>query len=161
MTKHLFKVPVGDWSKDGHNESKDYYVMCSHTVEEMQQAYRDTCKKIGLQMHHTDNYTDIPETVKHRSWRMLLTEYEQNEIDYEAIKILEEHGFDFDGIDGESDEEDEDSLATAYFDSKDVFRLFMWFISYSLENFEYEEVKAEAIIGYWGKLNHQIGYGVF
>lgn len=153
--KNLFKVPVGDWSKDGHNEYKNYYVTCNYAVEDMQQAYKDTCKKIGLQLNHNEDYTGIGEILSYGSedkWRLMLTEYEESTIDDRAVTILKEHGF-------ESEQMDE-----GYFDEEAVFNLFMWFISYSLpENFEWEEVVPEAtpLVGWWGNLNHQIGYGVY
>ena len=39
--------------------------------------------------------------------------------------------------------------------------LIMWFISLSLDNFEYEKVEdVPSINGWWGKLNHSFGYGI-
>ncbi|PFA76864.1 hypothetical protein [Bacillus cereus] len=157
----LFKVPVGDWSKDGHNVSENYYVYSNYPLEKMQQAYKDTCKKIGLQMNDSStNYTGLEDGMgTRRGWRCLLTDYEESTISDEAIQILSEHGFDFRSV--FKDESD----GTIYFTSKDVFTLFMWFISYSMpKDFEWKELNldAEAIIGYWSEsLNHQIGYGVF
>lgn len=164
MTKQtLFKVPVGDWSKDGHNVSEDFYVYCNYSLEKMQQAYKDTCKKIGLQMndgYFSSNYTELEDGMRgSHAWRCLLTKYEESTISEEAIQILSEHGFDFNSV--FKDESD----GVMYFTSHDVFTLFMWFISYSMpKDFEWKELKleAEAIVGYWSEsLNHQIGYGVF
>lgn len=164
MTKTLFKVPVGDWSKDGHNQSIDYYVYCNYPVEQMRQAYKDTCKKIGLQMNHSDNYTGLT-NLKFRDPRCLLAEYEEPSISEEYVEILLEHGFDFARVDGERDDDDNYILQEAYFDSEGVLDLFMWFVSYSMPgDFVWEEYKIEAepIVGYWcDGLNHQIGYGVF
>ncbi|MGG2091331.1 hypothetical protein AB1283_01015 [Bacillus sp. S13(2024)] len=164
MAKTLFKVPVGDWSEDGHNQSKDFYVYCNYPVEQMRQAYKDTCKKIGLQMNHNTNYIGI-EIRGFRSWRYLLTEYEESSICEDAVEILLEHGFEFDGIDGDRDENNKFVLQKAAFSEEGVLNLFMWFISYSMpEDFEWEQVtfNAEPIVGYWcDGLNHQIGYGVF
>jgi len=167
MTKKLFSVIMGDWSGDGHSQSEIYYVSSNYSGEEMRQAYKDTCKKIGLQLNHNANYTDIKQLDEWRSgeqWRQLLTEYEQSSISEEAVEILLEHGFDFSRVDGERDEIDRFIVQEAYFDSESVFDLFMWFISYSMpEDFKYEQFKidAEPINGWGNGLNHQIGYGIY
>jgi len=166
MTKKLFKIPVGDWSKDGHNQCDTYYVEANYSAKEMRQAYKDTCKKIGLQLNHNKDYVGIEGSNGNRNnWRYLLTEYEESSISEEAVEILLEHGFEFARVDGKRDEIDRFVIQEAYFDSEGVFDLFMWFISYSLpSDFEYEQVKfeAEPINGWWNNdLNHQIGYGVF
>lgn len=169
MTKKLFKVPVGDWSKDGHSQCDTYYVETNYSAKEMRQAYKDTCEKIGLQLNHSDNYTGIPEVTDWRNkddaWRILLSEYEESSINKKAVEILLEHGFDFNRVDGERDGKDQFIVQEAYFNSEGVFDLFMWFISYSMpSDFEYKQVKLEAepINGWWkSDLNHQIGYGVF
>ena len=165
MTKKLFKVPVGDWSDDGHGKYEDYYVEANYSAQEMRQAYKDTCKKIGLQMNHNTDYTGIEGLKSWGNWRYLLTNYEQSSISEEAIEILLEHGFDFENFDGERDENDKLIVQDIYFSSENVFELFMWFVSYSMPNdFEYKQVtfEAEPIVGYWNDgLNHQIGYGVF
>lgn len=158
MKKHLAKVPIGDWSGDGHSNCTEYYVMTTHTVEEMQQAYRDTCKKIGLQMNHNENFTGLDEVNGYGHWRQLLTEYQNSYIDKEAVDILVAHGFDVTGLD--RDEDSDGDLNGIDFEDDDALRLFMWFIGYSLEGFEYEQIQAPAINGYWGGLNVQIGYGV-
>lgn len=165
--KYLCKVPVGDWSKDGHSQHKDFYVSSNYPVKDMQQAYRDTCKKIGLQLNHSDNYMGIDGADKHDSkdkWRFLLTEYEQSSIDEKAVKILLDNGFDFGRVDGERDENDKMILQEVYFYDEGVFDLFLWFVSFSMPNdFSWEEVVQDAvpIVGWWSDLNHQIGYGVY
>lgn len=169
MTKTLFKVPVGDWSNDGHNQSQDFYVYCNYPAEMMRQAYKDTCKKIGLQLNHNTNYTGI-DGLGYRTWRNLLTEYEESRISEEAVEILLNHGFKFKESELSNDEfEYHDgqfmAISSASASTDTVFNLFMWFISYSMpEDFEWEELDltAEPIVGYWCEgLNQQIGYGVF
>lgn len=171
MTKTLFKVPVGDWSHDGHNQSEDFYVYCNYPVEAMRQAYKDTCKKIGLQLNSSENFTGRDDFwIKSESWRILLAEYEDSVISVEAVEILLNHGFEFNEYELTDDEfECEDEKFTAYSSasasSDTVFRLFMWFVSHSMpKDFEWERfnLEAEPIVGYWcDGLNLQIGYGVF
>ncbi|UUV25979.1 MULTISPECIES: hypothetical protein [Lysinibacillus] len=161
----LFKVPVGDWSDDGHGKCENYYVEANYSAIEMRQAYKDTCKKIGLQLHYGEDYTGIKNMERYNNWRYLLSEYEQSSICEEAVEILLNHGFEFSRVDGETDENDNYLVQEAYFSSEGVFDLFMWFIKYSMpSDFEYKQVTldAEPIVGYWNKeLNHQVGYGVF
>ena len=162
--KKLFKVPVGDWSDNGHGKRADYYLEANYSAQDMRQAYKDTCKKIGLQMNHNQDYTGIERISSWSSWRHLLTEYEASSIDEKAIDILLEHGYKFSECEA-FDEDDNLIKDEIYFNSDSVFDLFMWFISYSMpSDFEYKQVtqEAESIIGYWSDdLNHQIGYGVF
>jgi hypothetical protein len=154
MTEHILKVPIGDWSCDGHNQSSDYYIISNYPVEDLQQAYKDTCKKIGLQLNHNENYTGLPECNGYGSWRQIATEYQDSEIEEEALEILIEHGCTMYGK--------KLTKGNDYLSGGDMFELFMWFISYSMpKNFEYRVLEAQAINGYWGNLNVQIGYGCF
>lgn len=161
---NIFLVPVGDWSDDGHGKCDKYYVKANYPVEAMQQAYKDTCNKIGLQMNNGTDYTGLGINGWQDS-RILLAEYEESSINEEAVEILLEHGFDFANVDGEIDENDNFIVQEAYFSSEAVFDLFMWFIKYSMpEDFAYEpfSINAKAIVGFWNKgLNESIGYGVF
>lgn len=153
-----FKVTVGDWSKDGHNQSKEYYLIANYPLKDMQEAYRQTCAKLDLSMHHDYNRN-------RDDWRNLLVEWEESQICEEATNILKEHGFDFSEFDGDAqDGNGEWIVKAASFEESQVFDLFMWFISYSMPNdFKWERVadKAEPINGWWGDLNIQIGYGCF
>ena len=161
----LFKVPIGDWSNDGHGKCETFYVEANYSVQEMRQAYKETCKKIGLQMNHNTDYTGIDGIPSWGNWRQLLTDYEQSSISEQAVDILLEHGYDFSECEA-FDEDDNLIKEDVYFNSESVFHLFMWFISYSMpSDFEYKQFKleAETINGGWGEggLNHHIGYGVF
>lgn len=167
MTKEmqLYQVPIGDWSSDGHGKYDTFYVYANYSAPEMAQAYKNTCKKIGLQMNHNENYTGLKEADNYGSWRLLLTEYEEYSISEKAVKILLEHGFDFKRVDGERDENGNFIIQEAYFYAEGVFDLFMWFISYSMpDDFKYQqyELNVPSIIGWWNSdLNHQIGYGIY
>lgn len=162
----LYQIPIGDDSGDGHGKFETFYIEANYSAQAMRQAYKDTCKKIGLQMNYNTDYTGVKDIPSWGNWRQLLTEYEQSRIDEQAVKILLEHGYDFAYCEGFDDEDKliEDEIS---FDSEAVLHLFMWFISYSMPNdFIYKnfELKAEVINGGgWRNdgLGHQIGYGVF
>jgi hypothetical protein len=39
MGKHLFTLPIGDWSNDGHGKSDLYYIESNKPVEEVREAH--------------------------------------------------------------------------------------------------------------------------
>ena len=43
------KLVIGDWSGDGHGQSEEFVFETNKTVEEIGQAYKDSCKLTGLQ----------------------------------------------------------------------------------------------------------------
>lgn len=45
MTKYLFKLPIGDWSDDGHGYCKDFIIECNMPIEKVFDAYFITCEK--------------------------------------------------------------------------------------------------------------------
>ena len=151
--KHILRLFVGDKSEDGHGKCRDYYIISSHPVEVVQQAYKDTCKKIGLQLNNGEDFTGLSNSID-GSWRYLATECEDYEIPEEAMEILVEHGCTLYGKPLTLESE-------PYLGADDIFELFMWFVTYSSpDDFEYEKLEAENING-WGNLDAQIGYGCF
>lgn len=48
MKKYKFKLPIGDWSGDGHGRA-DYYVIESNKpVEEVREIYFQACENLGF-----------------------------------------------------------------------------------------------------------------
>ena len=43
----VYKLVLGDWSKDGHKQSEDFLFDCNYDVHKIRQAYKDSCKKLG------------------------------------------------------------------------------------------------------------------
>lgn len=152
--KHIVKLYVGDWSEDGHGRCEDFYIISSHPLGAIQQAYKDTCKKIGLQLNHGEDYTGVEPVELYGSWRHIATGYEESNLSEEVMGILIEHGCTLYGH--PLTLENESALGP-----EDMFELFMWFVSYSMDKgFQYEKLEAESINGF-GDLNVQIGYGCF
>src|SRR6185312_2286086 len=152
-TSNIYKVPIGDWSKDGHEYCEEYLIEANYPLKEMQEAYRKTCKKIGLQL--SDGIDFFDEVYRIEKWRYMLCDYEESSIHPKAVKILVENGYEF----SVSEEVLEEYI---YFNGQDTFDLFMWFISFSLpDDFHYKELDIQSISGYWGDLNISVGYGVF
>lgn len=44
----VYKLVLGDWSKDGHKQSEDFLFDCNYDVHKIRQAYKDSCKKLGI-----------------------------------------------------------------------------------------------------------------
>lgn len=184
MGRQFCRVSIGRWDAnigenrnileiyDGHNECDEYLIEANYPVEVMQQAYKDTCKKIGLQMHGGQDFTGLVEDGEIHHWRYLLVGYLNSFINEEVIKILSSNGYDFEGVYGERDKEGKLIGDTACFSSETAFSLFMWFITYSMpSDFKYTQVvhdeNTEATVkpinGWWKQdgLPFNIGYGVF
>lgn len=148
------RLSIGDWSEDGHNQSEDFVYEVNKTVEEIRQAYKDSCVLTGLQFNYNENYSGLPEHNSYGTDRHICTEYEEYEATDLAKEILSEHGLDgnFNGVEGFAE-------------------LVMGFIKLSLPDLTWEEAsfkKSElkndipAINGWWNKeLNHGFGYGLF
>ena len=50
----VYKLVLGDWSKDGHKQSEDFLFDCNYDVHKIRQAYKDSCKKLGVAFHDED-----------------------------------------------------------------------------------------------------------
>lgn len=149
-TKNKFSLTIGDWSDDGHGKYDDFVVVVNKELKEIQEAYRNSCEKSGFRFHNNDN-KHIP----------LLTEYQEYAIKGEYFKELVDLGFNPDVLEEDLHGDYTSDYCTS---ANDLANIMMWFISLSLEDFEYEFVPKErlpAINGWWGDLNHQFGYGIY
>lgn len=141
---NVLTLNIGDWTRGGHGEVVKYNIISNLSVNDVQEAYFNTCKVLQLQLHDGDG---LVIDVEAPSWRFLCTDYEDNIIDDRVIEILNINGCDVD--------------LDSSLDDVDFFNLFMWFVKKSNPEFEYEMLKTDNINGYWQKeLNSFIGYGV-
>lgn len=167
----VYKLVLGDWSEDGHGKSKDFLFDCNYDVSKIRQAYKDSCKKLGISFNHNEDYTGL--NLGYGNERQIWTEYEESSISPVAYCILKENGC-FKGIvddetlekiDPESEDFGEDLENLLDLDLKESALLIMNFIAVSMpEDFTYTiiEQEIEPINGYWNKnLNVQFGYGLF
>lgn len=153
----IYKLVLGDWSEDGHGISEDFLFECNYDVHKIRQAYKDSCRKLGVTFNYNEDYTGLG--LGYGSERQVWIEYGEDGITRTAFEILNQAGC-FDEIDYYEDgdeyyiEEDEDCA-----------KLIMNFISLSMpEDFTYKLIKQdyECINGFWNdELNHQFGYGLF
>src|SRR6185312_729404 len=124
-TSNIYKVPIGDWSTDGHGYCEEYLIEANYSLKEMQEAYRKTCDTLGVYLHQ--EWSEKSRLHGNEDWRTMLCEYEDSSIHPKAMKILVENGYEF----SVSEEVLEEYI---YFNGQDTFDLFMWFISFSLRD---------------------------
>ena len=170
MKMYKFIIPIGDWSKDGHNQSEDVIIECNYPVEEVREAYKKSCLLTGIQFNNSgvdQNYTGLPGDWKEQKKREIATEYEDAYISLVQYRILSSFGINVDKyIESDDDQEFIDAngrmgyiLGVSYF-----VNLLMEFIGLSLSKFKWKVVKNELpyLNGYWDKdLNVSFGYGLF
>lgn len=167
----VYKLVLGDWSDDGHGKYKDFLFDCNYDVSKIRQAYKDSCKKLGITFNHNEDYTGL--NLSYGNKRQIWTEYEEPQLSPFAFNILKENGcfkniFENEEIKDvyfENEEYNEEYDNLLYLDLKDAALLIMNFIALSMPNdFTYTlvEQEIEPINGYWNKdLNVQFGYGLF
>lgn len=155
---------LGDWSDDGHGKYEKVLVESNKTVQEIQDAYKASCKLTGVSFNHNDDFTG-----RKRDWREakkyhIATEYDSGfQITDEAKQALRDAGYDVDkhlsfGMDEEDDQvEDNDAIF-----------LHIWteFVKLSLPDLIINKIPEDESIpvinGYWNNnLNVQFGYGLY
>jgi hypothetical protein len=72
---YKFKLPIGDWSDDGHGKCDYYTVISNKSVEEVREIHFQIKEKTGFDIHKICN------------------KYEKDTIDLEELEELEELGF--------------------------------------------------------------------
>ena len=159
------KLTIGDWSDDGHGKSKEIIYESNKSIEEIQQAYKDSCKLTGLQFNTNQDYTELGLRWDHPEYdaRHIATDYEDNVISKLAEATLLKHGIDvWDGFDMKHFNKETDLV---HIDGPQHFcDLLIKFIKLSLPDLELEEIPNSimSINGWWNEnLNVQFGYGLF
>lgn len=176
MNKQTYKMylVLGDWSKDGHNQSEKVLVETNQPVENIQQAYKDSCRLTGISFNINEDYTgivtkreDYPNYDQYRAAverRRVACEYQDSSLNAYAFQQLEKHGLTRKML-GEWNNSTYDDNETEFSLSSESFtRLWMWFVKLSLPELEYTIPKDDipVINGYWNKnLNAGFGYGLY
>lgn len=151
--ENFFWLTIGDWSKDGHGQSKRFIISANKDVHAIRQAYKDSCRLTGLQFNDDENYIDDDEQDHLDEARLICVEYHHNSLTAFQRETLDKFNCPFVAWD---------------LGAKKLAKLIMGFMSLSLSDFQYKFVKTkginpvEDINGYWNpELNVQFGYGVF
>ncbi len=141
------KIVIGDWSDDWHGQCEDYVYEVNKTVAEMQQAYKDSCRKTLVQFNHSENYTPIKDPIE------IWTEYDDREIPEEAVEILAQHWVD----------------VSEFEYSEEAVEIILSFIKISLPDLVWEEAgykrseleSIPSVNGWWWDLNVQFWYWLY
>ncbi len=54
----IIELVVGDWSKDGHNQSDKFLYETNLSKEEIEKAFSDGCNTIGIKFNICEEYED-------------------------------------------------------------------------------------------------------
>ena len=169
MTKiNKMILVMGDWSDDGHCHSDNFGFEANKTVEEIQAAYKQSCKTTGISFNHNEDYTE-------RDYDYSIKKHYYAATNYMAPFVYSEFyatcvAFDCPYLDRFYQAKYQ--MDTVYmFDNADSFRHFIdmwwWFVKLSLPDLEYDRsdtvlVSSPTINGYWNDgLNVQFGYGLY
>ena len=147
-----FVLPIGDWSEDGHSESKNFTVNVNKTKDELISAYHETTKRLNMTFDTNDMQESYP--------IQLLNELKDDGLTAEVAKKLQEGGVNMSAF---RDVEISEDGYFEYFSPRDAAILFMEFIKSALPDMKYEfdNNQTNYLFGYWGDLNISVGYGCF
>lgn len=145
---HRFKIHIGDWSKDGHNQSESFIIESTKPNNEVQQAFKDAGTKIGV----------ISEGAYPRF--LIADEYEDYRLPNNYAEALTDAGVEIDDLvynDGTDKEPD------YMFEEPHALAVLIMRIAQTELQFEFKFVDDEVpnFNGYWGDLNMSFGYGLF
>ena len=154
MNKMYFVL--GDWSDDGHGKSDKILVDVNKTVEEVQNAYKQSCKLTGISFNGNEDYTESGRGWEEVDKYRIAVEYENYNLSKEVLHVLLKFECPIE-IFKNYQEEAYDRTYTA---------LWFWFVKLSLPGLEYKIIKDDngipCINGYWSKnLNDTFGYGLY
>ena len=158
--KHKFRIPIGDWSGDGHSQNKDFVIQSNKPVEAVREAYFAASQKLGYNLDSSHDAKKGP-----------CTYYEERTIDNDWYTKLVG-----DGILNENDDirinEDEES-GNPEDETYDVnINMFVGMVlaylkvgdpELELERIEEESLPMLQFYGYDDKQRHigYFGYGLF
>lgn len=155
------KLIIGDWSGDGHERSDEVILSTNKTVEEIQQAYKDSCKLTGLSFNINQDYTELNLNYSHPEYtdRKIATDYQNNTISKLAEEILLKHGINVrDGYICKPDD------LVRIDDVNHFTKIWIKFVQLSLPDLILTPIEDDVpvINGWWNKnLNVQFGYGLY
>lgn len=153
----LVKLIIGDKHGEGHGLYDECVYDSNYPVKDLQDAYRKSCRAIGVQFHSDVDYTG---TRKKYDW--IFTEQKNNTIRKNEVEALQRHGLLSEGFLEEHNLEiDKDGCITAC-RSEDAADLIMAFIAYSMpKDFFYQsrDLYVEPINR--KDLDFQFGFGLY
>lgn len=168
---NLYRLTIGDYWNDGHGKFVTQQFLTNVTSKQMNQAYWNSCKLVGIQFHTNGNAHGLEydwETSDRRDF-YVLNDYDDSLISKGALEKMKKYG-----LEGYSPYSKQpninyvpdcypwENLDVEYGDetsptNDDFFHLVMWFIGLSLpKDFYYEVIKEPE-----DALSEMLGYGLF
>jgi hypothetical protein len=162
---HEIVITIGDWSEDGHNRYDMFTFESSHTKKELQAAYKKSCIKSGVSFDHEYNGG-------HEDPNAICTTYKSDTITaYQMFMLHKTFGLDISDI---PENVKNFSMNGLQPNAKELAHIILWFVGCSLDNFtrtslvpkkrkqdDFEKWADKTFNGWWGKLNVQMGYGIY
>ncbi|WCF11519.1 hypothetical protein NDS46_31675 (plasmid) [Paenibacillus thiaminolyticus] len=140
-----FKLPIGDWSGDGHGRCDYYLIKSSKPVEQVREIHFNIPEKMGINIEE------------------ICSEYGDCKVEARIIDKLIDLGFDLDLLE-DTYQKGED----AYFSSEDMCQLWIFLLmktdlSLRLELIEESNIEMLPFYGFDSKQRHIgfVGYGIF
>jgi len=69
QNKYKFKIPIGDWSDDGHGKYVDYFIESNKPVEEVRELYFQACDKIGFSLDGSYKQTELTPNAEYEDYK--------------------------------------------------------------------------------------------
>jgi hypothetical protein len=173
--KYKMYLNIGDWSDDGHGKWEKILLESNLPVEDVQQAYKDSCKLTGVSFNHSENYTGVKRDWQEQRKYEICTEYEESSIQPETLEILLKFGFAEAFLNSEDCFNDDwkelyEKGESVYLGDcglpSDFYEIWVWFVKLSNSKLELKRIDTSNNIpninGFWNEnLNVQFGYGLF
>ena len=159
---------LGDWSCDGHGKYDKILLESSVDVEQIQNAYKDSCRITDVEFDHSGNYTELNRDWRERGNYQVCVDFNSDKLPESAFEALSKFGLTKKMLaewDTDLMNEDDDECYT--FSHNSYIKMWIWFVKLSLpKNTVLRELSEKdsipVINGYWNKnLNVQFGYGLY
>lgn len=82
--EYRFKIPIGDWSDDGHGKTEDYTIVSNKPIQEVRELYFQACEKLGFTLDGHDRLSPC-------------SEYQDYQVKEETIEALINYGINISG----------------------------------------------------------------
>lgn len=144
MSEYIFRLPIGDWSDDGHGDCEYYYIKSTKPVEEVREAHFLIEEKTGVNIHKICN------------------DYENSYVSADIFNKLLELGFN-DGVLGDYVIDGDNEV---FLEAKDMSDIWLFLLNQTdpelkLEAAYHKEPEMLPFYGFDEKGRHigQVGYG--
>jgi len=140
--QHQFRLPIGDWSDDGHGQVEYFLISSNANVKDVREVHYQIEETTGINLEQ------------------VCRKYEDNVIKEDVVDMLHQLGFDFQAGGFEDDNEHPDALGMA--------RLWVFLLQQTDSSLKLriEHEKKPPMLPFYGRDERQrhissVGYGIF